>query len=311
MPQHRLIARFATGIALLSLPCVAIGAATGNYATSKFFLLLDGSPALSVKSVDGGNATCTPIVRGQRTDKYPDKVPGSVRYEEAVITLPVSTMSIPLWDWVNAFSSPAPNAAKRVTVLTADYSYKEQTRRVFDDAVVVGVEFPALDATLSKDVLNLKLLLAPTRTKTEPPVTGGKIAIDAIGNNKPLMAGNFRMTVDGLPASHVTRVEPIVIKRTSKNLPDYSTLALTITGSDADAWIQWEKQAVEGQGTERNGKLELLSANLSDVQVTVRLEGLGFIRLFQEKVDPSGGGLPQTRVDLYVEKVTFEAAKSK
>ncbi|HMA97406.1 MAG TPA: hypothetical protein VKP30_32190 [Polyangiaceae bacterium] len=287
---------------LLLLPFVAAATPPRGYIGGGV-ITLTGLGNTLVKSVQGGNPMQQPTVRGQRSDKYPDKVPGALRFEDATFELPVSAPSV-FWEWVNAAAGPRDTAPKRMVLSEFDYTNREISHLIFEDCALRALELPACDST-SKSPGFLKLTVAPVRVIDAAVDATAKPAPDA--KLKTWKSSGFRLSIDGLDATAVTKIEPLTIKRIGRGLVEYSNLIVTVADTDLDEWKQWSLQGFEGKPAERNGKLEYLSTDRTATILSATFEGLGIVRLQREKYDPSIDPTRRTRVELYVEKVTFVA----
>lgn len=291
------------GAVLLMVPFVAAPVAAGRgYAAGAFSLDIQGVGPLYVKSIEGGNAVQTPTTRGARADKYPDKAPGAVRYEDVTVELPLS-QSPAFWDWVNAFSSPNPVPPKTLTAVMFDYNYAEKSRRVFEGSVITAFELPMLDSG-AKDPGYFKLRYAVGETKENAGTAGAKATPGADSTAKWLVS-NFKVTIDGLATTRVAKIDPIVIKRATKGPLEYSNIALTFADVDSATWKAWSSQSISGKPVEKNGTIELMAPNLSKTLLTIRLEGLGIVRLLPEPADSNSNQIARSKAELYVEKITF------
>lgn len=294
------------GSVLLMIPSLGAAADNRTYAAGRFALDIGGIGTIYLKSVEGGNAVQAPVIRGARADKYPDKSPSAVRYEDATVELQVP---IPrgLWDWVNTFSSPGQVPTRTLTVSTMDFNNTEKSRRVFEDSVISFMELPALDGS-SKDPGYVKMSFAVGRAKDNAGTAGAKTPPSADkASSKVWLQSNFRLTIDGLATNRVSKIDPITIKHSPKGQLEYSNLVITVADVDSESWKVWAAQSVDGKPVEKNGKLELLAPNLKDVILTVSLEGLGVVRLISEKSEANADQIQRRKVELYVEKLTFSA----
>lgn len=256
-----------------------------------------------VKSFQGGNPVQQPIVRGSRADKYADKVPGPLRFEDATFELPLQ-LPQPLWDWVNVSTGGREAASKRFVLSEFDYAYKQVSHIIFEDCVFRALELPSCDSSVRLPGY-LKLTVAPTRVIDAAVNPAAKPASDA--KLKVWRSSGFRLSVDGIDATTVSKIDALGVKRTVKSSAEFSNLIVTVADADLDEWKHWAIQGFEGKPAERNGKLEYLAANRVDTILTVSLEGLGIVRLEREKYDPSFDATRRTKVEMYVEKLTFSA----
>jgi hypothetical protein len=297
-----------------------------------FALEIDGTRVGFTKSFEGGFAVQPATLHGTRADGYPDKVPGTVHYQDAVVelSLPLPTS---IWDWINAASSPATPQTKAVTIVTLDSTLKERNRRNLDAAALTRIELSTLDAA-SNQFVAVKLNLSPSAVHdgVKPPATAtansaAKATATATGGTRrdPIAAFAFRVTVDGVSTALVSRVDPIVISHPQAGL-SYANIGFTVTDSELDSWRTWQSGAsasktlalksAESKGAatsktaeiksgEKHGKIELLSTSM-DVLLTIDLDGLGLVSIAPIKVE-SSDPLARSRVELYVEKISFSA----
>jgi hypothetical protein len=277
----------------------------GNYAVDiqdvgKFWL----------KSYEGSNASAPPVTHGQRPDQYPNKEPGPVRYEEATLQIPIGAPK-GLWDWATQFAGPKGAAPKQVTISTLDYTMTERSRRILSNTAISAVELPACDGS-SKEAAYATIKLMPGAVREETPPANTKAAATPTNDaTKAWLASNFRLTIDGVDATRVNKIDPIVIKRTATG-PDYANLKISFAEVSADSWKRWAAQTLPGSGPaadsknkpERNGKLELLSP-AQQVLLTVNFDGLGVVQLIPDAAEANADQIKRITAELYVEKITL------
>lgn len=291
------------GVSMLFVPVLATGALAPNrtYSATHFALALDGNSVGLVKSVSGGEAVQSPVQKGTRNDKYPNKVPGSLRYEDVVLELPV-TAPRAVWDWVSALSTPNAVTKRQLTVSNLNFDYNVLSRRIMDGAALKLVELPLMDGA-SKDSGFVKLAIAPSGVKEDAP--GTKAATPGT-KVKTWTRQNFRVTIDGLATARVARVAPIVIQRSPKNELEYSNLSLSFAEADVETWKQWSAETLDGKPAEKSGKIELLTPNMTDVILSIQLDGLGLVRLARDASQTAENSTARMVAELYVEKITFD-----
>jgi hypothetical protein len=288
---------------VFAVPCFAQAAMNRPYSGGKFMLELDGKNIGWVKSFEGGNAIQTPMVRGSRADKFPDKSPGPLKYEEATLSLPLPTERT-LWDAVNTWFGMVPSTPKSIALVATDTNFREKSRIGFDNAQVTAVELSTLDASAKQNAL-VKLKVAPSRTTEKASSGTSKVGAELNTTAKLLSASNFRFTIDGIASGRISRIEPIRITRAANGTPEYANLVVSVMESDIDPWQTWADQTMDGKSVEHNGRLELLNANLTDVLFTVTFEGLGIVRLVPDRFESNNTAARNVRAELYVEKITF------
>jgi hypothetical protein len=257
-----------------------------------------------VKAFQGGNPVQQPVVRGSRPDKYADKVPGPLHFEDATFELPLNLPQA-LWDWVNASTSGREVSPKRFILSEFDYANKQVSHLIFEDCTFHALELPSCDSSLRVPGY-LKLTLAPSRVIDAAVNATAKPASDA--KLKIWRSSGFRLSIDGIDATSVTKIDAIKVRRLAKTSTEFSNLVVTVADVDLDEWRQWATQGFEGKPAERNGKLEYLATNRVETVLCANLEGLGVVRLEREKYDPSFDAVRRTKVELYVEKMSFSVS---
>ena len=300
-----------------TVPTLAAAADTRSYVVGNFGAEIQGYPAFFIKSVEGGNASAPPVVNGQRSDKYPNKEPGTLKYDDARIL--VSTQ-IPkgLWEWVNAFASPQGGPPKQVTLSAFDYQLTEKGRRILDNAAISLLEVPGCDGN-SRDPSYLTIGLTPGAVHEVAP-TASKAPTTGKSDQKPWLPMNFKLTIEGLDTTKVSKIDPITIKRSASG-PEYSNLKLEVAETTMASWKQWAAQtfptgekgrvddkmvAAQKTGkTEKVGKLELLSANRLETLLTINFEGLGIVQIVPDKAEAAADSIRRSGVELYVERITI------
>jgi hypothetical protein len=297
----------AFGVALSCVPSIAVSALNSQraYSTNNSLLELDGTSIGFVRSLTGGEAIQTPVLKGVRNDKYPNKVPGALRYEDVKIEIPV-TAPINVWDWVNALSSPNPIPKHRLTITDTDFDRKAVARRQMDDTLLNSVEIPELDGS-SKDVQYVKLSMSPGRVKEETP--DANPVATAGTKTKAWTTSAFRVSIDGLATNRISKVSPLTIGRNSKGELEYSNLTFTFSDVDVPSWKQWAQETIGGKPAEKSGQIQLLAPNMTDVLLTIQLEGLGLIRLAKEVNGSTTDTISRSSAEVYVEKVTFSSSQ--
>lgn len=292
------------------VPFIAAPGDGRTYPTGSYAVDIQDVGKFWLKSFAGGNASAPAVTRGQRSDQYPNKEPGPVKYEEATLRVPIGAPK-GLWDWANQFAGPKGAAPKQVVLSAFDANYTEKSRRILSNTAVSAVELPACDGA-SKEPAYAAIKLMPGAVREEASAAGTKAAATpANDNTKVWLAANFRLTIDGIDTTRVAKIDPIVIKRTAGG-PDYANLKISIAEASADSWKRWAAQTLPGSGAaadaklkpERNGKLELLSPT-QQVVLTVNFEGLGVVQLANDMAESNADQIKRVTAELYVEKITF------
>lgn len=214
----------------------------------------------------------------------------------------------------------ASRATPRTLSLTTRAGAGEASTLQAVNAQLAEIRFPGLDAS-SKDPVRLTLVFRADSTGPAPSPA------DAAGADKArktaALASNFRITLDGLPTTRVSRIEPFVISRAlgekssgilrSKNAPPavavIPDLTLHISQADLDGWAAWRDSFLikgeNGDAFEKNGVIELLAPDLKTPILALKLANVGLVRLSQPAGDPEKTALLQAY--LYCETMSFGA----
>jgi phage tail-like protein len=296
-----------------------------SYATARYGLELNGASMGFVESFEGGNATADVVVERPGPDGIARKHLGDVKYEEIVLTCG-ATMSQPFYDWLVATLNENPRR-QNGAVVAYDYNLTEIWRLNFFNSFVSEVGFPALDAS-SKDAARLCVKLVADYTRRDTTNVGKAAATASVTRERPKiwLPSNFRLNIDGLDCDWVIRIEAITVKqlltqssagavRNSQLFPSYlqvSNLVITLTESKAADFYDWHQSFViegnNGQNQEKNGTLELLSANLKDVLFGLQFNNLGIFRLAM--IQASADAVSRIQAEMYCDQVLFTTGAS-
>jgi hypothetical protein len=245
--------------------------------------------------------------------------------------------------------SPSPSVARNGAVLELDDSGAVRARREFVNARLTELTVPALDVAEKKPgSLTVKILPESVRfVKGEgaPPESGPSASPPPhfVGYPRPRrpdacvwLPCNFRVLLDGLEETRITRVEAFTVKTVAnRNAPKgtpggapstYTTLtpslSLTITEATADPWFDWlESFTLQGSREpeqEKNGVILLLSPSRAEL-ARIDLRGVGLCGLTPASTETNEGAgappvgadrsaRPHVSADLYVQRIGFSAA---
>jgi hypothetical protein len=278
-----------------------------------FALELGGASAGWARSFEGGDAYADVVSERSGTDNGVRKSLGAVHYADVGLGCGPETGAT-LFQWL------AETLQQKVTrrdgaVATVGVDGKQQARLEFSQALVSSIAFPALDAA-SKDAVRLTVALSPESTCSKP---GGGAVARSKAATKKWLASSFRLTLDGIDCTHVSKIAPLVVRQ---KLIDHATggsrdverqpagleipdLVVTVAEGAAQTWRDWHEsfvvQGENGAGAEKSGQLELLAADLKTVLFTLRFHGLGIYRLASEKVEAGSENVRRLTASMYCE----------
>ena len=292
---------------------------TRAFGGGKFALELDGKEAGWLSSAEGGYAMSDVIEEKLGPDAIVRKHIAGVKYEDLTVECGTG-MSAAFYDWIR--SSLTSTYTRRDGALVAlDYSFKQQSRLTFRNALIREVAFPALDAA-SKDAAKLTVRIAPEFTQHQRQSGNGfKTSVDV--KQKKWSPANFRLKLDGLNVPGVNKIAPIVVttvvvENATGELRQYeqtplhvevSDLVVTLAEKDAEALVDWHEDFVikgnNGADREKSGTLEFLTPDLKDVLFTLTLSGLGIYKLRPEKVEAGAEAIRRLTASMYCEQVAL------
>lgn len=296
------------------------GAIKRRTGVAHFALELDGVLAGWLDSAEGGRATADIIVTKVGTDNVARKHLGPAKYEDISVVCGTG-MSAAFYQWLQDVFDRKPSR-RNGAIIAADYNFKELTRLTFYDALVTEIAMPALDAS-SKEAAHLTVKIAPQLTKyVRRP--DGKVDLEKIpAKQKPWHSSDFRLTVDGLDTTRVSRVEAFVVKQGILEFRDGSqreprkepgnleipNLVVTVSETSAESWYQWHEDFVivgnNAQAQEKTGALHYLTQDLKDSLFTLDFHGLGIFKLAPDDSDAEGDKPPKEKAEMYCQDAVF------
>jgi hypothetical protein len=143
---------------------------------------------------------------------------------------------------------------------------------------------------------------------------------------KPWLLSNFALTMDGLDASRVSRIESFTVRQPvpagtvgdrrqiQKELGklDFPNIKVTLAEAHAETWIKWHEDFVikgnSGDDQEKNGAIVILSPNMQDEQFRVNLFSCGILSVAPEKASGTET-IRKVTAELYCERMEFVAPK--
>lgn len=276
-------------------------------------LLIDGVP-VGATSVTGGVPVADVATGNQGADGTTKKQVANVRFEDIVAETPLGAK--PLHDWISA-TMQGQNMTRNGSIVGGGVLGE----RAFHNGLLTEVAFPAMDAT-SRDMGAITVTITPermmyTKASGEAPKAGPAVRGQRWSTNA------FRVEMDGLDGSKVSRVDPITFRRQlaasqagifrePSQVPSTTTLSnirLTMSEASAQTWADWQRTfLIDGRhqdGDEKNGAIVLLASDMKSEVARIQLSNCGIVRL----APVEGGNQPVARVtaELYCERIGFQA----
>jgi T4-like virus tail tube protein gp19 len=291
-----------------------------DYPTGSSLLELSGTFAGPVLSTEGGDATSDVIQEKLGSDAVVRKHLAGVRYTDIELECD-ARMERNFFDWIRDTLNHK-FMRKSGAISLPDSNHQVGSRVEFADALLTGVSFPALDVE-SKDAVSMTVKLTPEYTRRQK---GPGLQSAPVGpkGRTGWTAANFRLAIDGLDCTHVTKIErlaftTVVNQQLLGEVRDYMQqpyqldvpdVVLTVPESRAASFFAWHDDFVikgmNGPQYEKSGTLEFLDPNEKDTLLTLELKNLGIYKL--ARVKPSATGeIAQVRASMYCEEITLSA----
>jgi hypothetical protein len=232
-----------------------------------------------------------------------------------------TAISSGLFDWIAASWGLQP-PRRDGAVLACDLQYTIRSERGFVAALIAETAFPAFDAS-SKAPGYLTVRLTPrSLLPVTDPATKLNISLGPGAKPKLWLTSNFRLAIDGLDATKVSRIAPFAVRRpvdvvTTGGISDiqagpidFPPLRITLSMTSAPSWVDWYEDFVlngnNGPAGERKGSLTLLAPNLMDELARVDFDGLGIYRLTTDRdEDAPSDQIARMTAHLYCEQMTL------
>jgi hypothetical protein len=279
---------------------------------ANFMLTLDGVTCGFLTSSAGGDISADVVEETVAGSPFVKKHIGRPKYEDFTLQFGFG-MASPVYDWITA-TWAAGFARKNGSITLLDGSLNAKSEQQFVDALLTKITIPALDAA-SKDAGHLTIAISPESTKT----AAGSGKTPAAGKQQHFLASAFRLELDGLDCSHVTKIDSFTVEvRLADETRDagpepagvvFPNLRVTMTdGPAAASWQSWFTDFVidgnNDDAKEKNGALVFLAPDLKAELGRVVLHNVGISALRQV---PAGATETVRRLasDLYCERMEF------
>jgi hypothetical protein len=290
----------------------------GRKPAGAFALRLGSGASSDVTVLAGaaaGGAVYADVIAETGPDLLTKKHLGHTRYES--FELPVGlVMSEQLFAWLAASWGQQP-PEQGGALLALDYQWNVKKEAVFSASLITETSFPALDAA-SKEAGRLTIRVQPATTVLQ--AGAGKVSLIAT-KQKLWRVSNFRLEIDGLDCTHVSRIEAFTVRRDVALAQDgagpidlvpshveFPNLRITLSEAFAATWYDWHEQFVvdghNGEGFERSGSLSFLSVDLKTELTRIELRHLGIVRIAAAEDQPSSQ-IGRVTAELYCEEMVL------
>ena len=279
-------------------------------------LEIEGKPVGFLSSVDGGELFAAVVHEPIDTSGVVRKSVGAIGFSPICISFGAG-MSNSLYQWM-ADVLNRKGSGKSGAIVFCDYNYAERSRLEFDNAAIVKVAFPALDATGAKGDARFTLTLQPEAARISSASIGK--SIPAFGIKKQnAFSSNFRLKITGLETecAKVNRIDAIIVEKPmlqsgERDVLQIPNVTFTLAESHAKGFYDWIGDFVfkgnNAPNSELAGTLELLDPSLKTALFTLTLSNLGIFRVQNERSVNGAETIARVSVHLYCEEMAFNSA---
>lgn len=291
---------------------------TRSFAAGNFALQLDGVSCGFLKAVDGGDISADVISEPAGPSGLVKKHIGQPKYEDFELQVGFELAKL-FYDWI-ADSWNRKFARKNGAIVGTDLNFKAVSERRFESALITETTIPALDAS-SKEPAHLTVKLSPELTRTAKG--GGSIGKVPAVKQKAFLPSNFRVEIDKLDCSKVSKVDAFTIKQTvsaggvgerrdpqkrAGNL-EFPNLKITLAEVSAKTWDAWFDDFVvkgnNGDANEKSGALVFLAPDRKAELGRITLHNLGIFALRRNRPGAGTDAIQRITAELYCERMEF------
>ncbi len=291
---------------------------TRSYIAGNFFLTLDGSNVGFIKAIDGGYITADVIDQSFGPSGFTKKHIGSPKYEEFSIQFGFA-MNKAIYDWISA-SWKMDYTRHDGSIIAADFEHVARSAREFKNALLTETTIPACDASV-KELGYLTVNFQPDFIRYVPG-SGETLPADGGGAQKLWVASNFRLEIDGLDCTRVSKIDALTIKQgviadsvgdvrdmqVKPSAPVFPNVRITLSQLSLQSWMAWfESFVVQGNNSdaqEKNGRLQLLSPDLGTTLAEIKFFNMGIFKLEQQE-SADANAIARWAAELYAERMEF------
>jgi hypothetical protein len=299
--------------------------ATNSYAAGRFAFSVDGKFAGFIKKASGGVTKGEVATHNLGTTNIQKKHLATITHEPVTMEIG-GGMGKPLWDWIKA-SFDKDFQIKTCSLTAADFNYKAQATRVFQDAYIKKVTFPTLEGS-NKEAVYATVEVDPYIIRYEA-AGGEEIKGDENANTKKWLCSNFRFEVSGLEdaCKRVSKVESLTweqkvvkdevgqFREPTKHAAALTVpnIKLTISMADIAPWAEWHKSfVIDGKCTdtdEKSATLTLLGPDMQEELLNITFNHVGLISLEQDAVEANSEKVASFTVEMYCEEMVIDSYK--
>src|SRR6266496_3467281 len=244
-----------------------------SYVAGNFSLDLGGVKCGILKSVDGGGVLAEVIAELIGPTYFAKKHIGQPKYEDFTLEIGF-TMGKAVYDWIAA-SWQMKYQRKNGSIVASDYNLNTTSQQDFFNALLTETTIPTCDGS-AKAPAYLTLKIAPEYTRYAK-ASAKSTSESGKTPQKMWLPSNFRLEIDGLDCSKVSKIDAFTVKVTivqdeigdardyakEPGRLDFPNLKITLSDATSTTWRDWfDDFVIKGNNTddkEKKGRLVFLS----------------------------------------------------
>lgn len=297
-------------------PPGAAGANPSAYGPGRFALEIDNTFAGWLHGAEGGHAVGEVITELFGPGKFMRKRVSGHTFEDIIVSFDSLSPAL-----LNVVQRTLNLEKVRVdgAIVAVDGNSKVMSRLMFYGALITEINFPALDAG-SSEAVKMTVKLVPEFVQRIPGSGSLVSPAPAITAQRRWLASNFRLAIDGLDCSSVSRIEALTVRQipypgwgggpgpepTAVEFPD---LVLTIPDRDAAKFYKWHEDYVinggNGSAYEKAGTLSWLDQNGKELG-SLSLKSLGVFKVAPVNPEPGTGTVRSVKAEMYCEEINIK-----
>ena len=291
------------------------------YSPGRFELIIDSHPTSGyVKSAEGGLVKANLIEEPMGPDNLKVKHLSTAEIEPISMELGVAAAAEVI-KWISDSWKKKPSR-RSGAILYADFNGAAQLEQEFHDAIITEVTFPTLEGG-GKDGMYLKVKLQPENVKVRQAAV---LPVQGIMDFTQKMVSTcaFRLEIDGLETSHVSKVEGITFKQGFKavmngrhRLPqieptkiEFSDFSIHMPVANAAAMLRWyERSVIEGwrdDKSQRTGSLQFLTADRRLPLFRITFDQLGVKNASLTKAESGNDSIKRVKFDMFCGRMDID-----
>ncbi|HUQ01526.1 MAG TPA: phage tail protein [Kofleriaceae bacterium] len=284
----------------------------------------------TLRSVEGGGAKADVVSyqMGENGDIW--RQLGKTKYDDIKLTFGLADVD-GFRSWIYDFLQGT-MTRKNGAILAADYKYKEQARRKFEQAMIVGLGLPKFDAN-DKNQANVTITLAPEKVTYEKG-TGATITSQdpSEATQRRIAACNFTFSLDGFETetARTVKVEAMEIKvKTIEHHVSYSgdkvsfeptkvpgrlewpNLVFSVPETDAEPFRKLHNDRVTGTKKDQGqglGASLIFFNNKKEKMGEIQFMGVHIFNVQSEKSDASSEEMKLVKIECALEQIVIKTA---